>query len=394
VKGYVRVILRRNAARRGRRLGRTTAAAIAAFGLIAGLVIGTSTPAAADPPLTVEDAKAQVAELQMDASAIDQQYDAVKAQIAVGQAQLAQKQADVKTESAKVAAMRRQLGQVALAQFQNRTLDTTAQLFFTSNTDNFLNQVSTVEKVSQNQNSVLQDFQAEQAQLSTLERSAAVDLAALREQENSLAGLRRASDAKIAQSKALLAKLTEQERQRIAAEEARLAAQAKRQADQAQAQATTTKTRSSTSSKSSASGGSSGSAGSSASSGSSGSSIRSVPASGRGARALAFARAQLGKPYRFGAAGPGAYDCSGLTMAAWGAAGVGLPHSSEAQYGVGRPVAKSDLQPGDLVFFYSGVSHVALYVGNGVVIHAPHPGASVEYISMSVMPYVGARRPG
>jgi len=212
------VISRRSAARRGRRTGRATALGIAAIGLTAGFVIGTSATAAGVPPLTVEDAKAQVAELQMDASAIDQQYDSVKAQITVGQAQLAQKQADVKTESAKVAAMRRQLGQVALAQFQNRTLDTAAQLFFTSNTDNFLNQVSTVEKVSQNQNSVLQDFQAEQAQLSTLERSAAVDLAALQAQENSLAELRRASDAKIAQSKALLAKLTEQERQRIAAE--------------------------------------------------------------------------------------------------------------------------------------------------------------------------------
>ena len=71
-----------------------------------------------------------------------------------------------------------------------------------------------------------------------------------------------------------------------------------------------------------------------------------------------------------------------------------LPRTSQAQYGVGRAVSKSELALGDLVFFYSGLSHVALYAGNGMVIHAPHPGSSVEYIKMSYMPYAGARRPG
>jgi cell wall-associated NlpC family hydrolase len=115
---------------------------------------------------------------------------------------------------------------------------------------------------------------------------------------------------------------------------------------------------------------------------------------GRGVRALAFARAQLGKPYRFASAGPNSYDCSGLTYAAWKSVGVSLPRSSRSQYGVGSYVSKSNLQLGDLVFFYSPISHVALYAGNGTVIHAPHPGASVEYIKMSYMPYAGAKRPG
>ena len=78
-------------------------------------------------------------------------------------------------------------------------------------------------------------------------------------------------------------------------------------------------------------------------------------------------------------------------MKAWGSVGVSLPHSSGQQYNRGRPVAKSDLQLGDLVFFYSGISHVGIYAGNGRVIHAPHPGKSVEYIKMSYMPY--ARSP-
>jgi peptidoglycan DL-endopeptidase CwlO len=109
---------------------------------------------------------------------------------------------------------------------------------------------------------------------------------------------------------------------------------------------------------------------------------------------LAYAKAQLGEPYARSGAGPSSWDCSGLTMMAWGSVGVSLPHSSRQQSSRGQSVAKSDLQSGDLVFFYSDISHVGLYAGNGQVIHAPRPGKSVEYIKMSYMPYAGARRPG
>lgn len=113
-----------------------------------------------------------------------------------------------------------------------------------------------------------------------------------------------------------------------------------------------------------------------------------------GAKALAFARAQLGKPYRYGATGPKAYDCSGLTGAAWKAAGVTLPRTSQQQFAVGQKVAKADLQPGDLVFFYGKQpAHVALYVGDGQIIHAPRPGKTVEYSKLAYMPFSGARRP-
>jgi cell wall-associated NlpC family hydrolase len=105
------------------------------------------------------------------------------------------------------------------------------------------------------------------------------------------------------------------------------------------------------------------------------------------------AYAQLGDPYRWGAGGPGAFDCSGLTSFAWRAAGVSLPHSSAAQYGSGRRVSRSDLRPGDLVFFYSPISHVGIYVGGGKMIDAPYPGSSVKITSISSMPYVGAVRP-
>ncbi|MBO0847686.1 MAG: C40 family peptidase, partial [Nocardioides sp.] len=98
-------------------------------------------------------------------------------------------------------------------------------------------------------------------------------------------------------------------------------------------------------------------------------------------------RAQIGDPYVWAAAGPNAWDCSGLTMGAWRAGGIYLPHYAAAQYAQSTPIPSSALRPGDLVFWGSSSSpwsiyHVALYVGNGMIIQAPHTGASVEEVSM------------
>jgi len=114
----------------------------------------------------------------------------------------------------------------------------------------------------------------------------------------------------------------------------------------------------------------------------------------KGAKALAFAKRQLGDRYRYGATGPNAWDCSGLTGGAWKAAGVKLPRTSQAQYRFGKKVSRSNLKPGDLVFFYRGISHVAIYAGNGKVVHASNPRKPVEYSKVKYMPYMGARRPG
>jgi len=119
-----------------------------------------------------------------------------------------------------------------------------------------------------------------------------------------------------------------------------------------------------------------------------------TPVASKGEVALAFAKEQLGEKYKYGAAGPSTWDCSGLTMKAWAEAGVTLPHSSSAQYKIGKKVKKADLQPGDLVFFYSGPSHVGIYAGDGKIVHAPKPGKTVTYIKVSSMPWKGARRPG
>ena len=340
---------------------RTILLGLTSLGLAATFAFPTGGPAAAAPPPTVAEAQAQIAQLEIDAAAIDQDYAGVQESIKTAKRSLTLKQADVEAQAAKVNKMKAQVGQVALAQFQNRNLDTAAQLFVTPDTEGFLSQISTVEKVSENQNSVLQDFQQEQASLAELEHSSKTDLATLDEQKKKLQELRDASDKKVAESKAVLAKLTAEQQQQIANEEKKATEQAN-----SEAEATTTDDGTGT----------------------------TVTGSGRGAKALAFARSQLGKPYRFGATGPNAYDCSGLTGAAWRSAGVTLARTSQAQFHNGRAVSKSELQPGDLVFFYSGISHVGLYAGNGMIIHAPRPGKGVQYIKMKYMPFAGARRPG
>ena len=119
-----------------------------------------------------------------------------------------------------------------------------------------------------------------------------------------------------------------------------------------------------------------------------------IPVSGRAAVAVHYAMAQVGKPYVYGAAGPNSFDCSGLTMAAWGSAGVGLPHSSSAQYGSGTHISASQLQPGDLVFYYQPISHVGMYIGNGMIVNAENPSSGIRVTGLYSMPYVGAVRPG
>jgi cell wall-associated NlpC family hydrolase len=114
----------------------------------------------------------------------------------------------------------------------------------------------------------------------------------------------------------------------------------------------------------------------------------------RGGPVLGYAKSQVGKSYVYGAAGPDSFDCSGLTMMAWKQAGVSLPHSSSAQYAAGTKISESELQPGDLVFYYSPISHVGLYIGGGQIVNALNPGSGVQVSGLHDMPYSGAVRPG
>jgi peptidoglycan DL-endopeptidase CwlO len=110
--------------------------------------------------------------------------------------------------------------------------------------------------------------------------------------------------------------------------------------------------------------------------------------------AVDAALSKVGAPYAWGGAGPDSFDCSGLTMWAWGQAGVSLPHNSGMQYSATPRVAQSDLQPGDLLFFGSPIHHVGMYIGNGQMVEAPYTGLSVRVTAAFRSDYVGAGRPG
>jgi cell wall-associated NlpC family hydrolase len=118
--------------------------------------------------------------------------------------------------------------------------------------------------------------------------------------------------------------------------------------------------------------------------------------SGAAQTAVRTALAQVGDPYVWGAAGPDAFDCSGLMQYAYSAAGISLPHSSGMQSQMGTPVSASALQPGDLLFFYSPVSHVGMYIGNGQMVHASTSGSPVKVAPIQYMMsnFSGARRLG
>ncbi|MEV7393656.1 MULTISPECIES: C40 family peptidase [unclassified Streptomyces] len=116
-------------------------------------------------------------------------------------------------------------------------------------------------------------------------------------------------------------------------------------------------------------------------------------ASAAGQKAVAFATAQLGKPYVWGAEGPDSYDCSGLTSQAWASAGQPIPRTSEEQWKQLKHIDVKDMRPGDLIIYFDDASHVAMYIGDGAIIQAPRPGRTVSIGGAGSMPILGVVRP-
>jgi cell wall-associated NlpC family hydrolase len=117
------------------------------------------------------------------------------------------------------------------------------------------------------------------------------------------------------------------------------------------------------------------------------------PPTREGEKAVRYAVDQIGKPYVWGAEGPGAYDCSGLTSQAWGHAGRPIPRTSQEQWAQLPHIPLNDLRPGDLVIYFPKATHVALYLGDGLVVQAPRPGTDVKVSPIAANPLLGAVRP-
>jgi cell wall-associated NlpC family hydrolase len=329
--------------------GRKRIAAIAAtlISLMTALVvvgIGITIPTASAKP-DLETVKKQVEKYDHLAEQASERYNDARVKLAETKTKLTALNADLDRQQQVVAQMRKQVATMVVDQYQGDALSTTSQVVLSNNPDAFLDNLNAVSAYNNQRGQVMKEFSTELDRLK-LRKAAVQDeakrLGALRDK---MAAEKAEIDDKAAKAKALLDDLEAEARTKIL------------------------------------SGGWTGD-------------LPGVSASGRAAAAVRFAMAQVGKAYVYGAAGPNAYDCSGLTMRAWGAAGVGLPHSSGAQQGSGMRVSESELRPGDLVFYYSPVSHVGMYIGNGLIVNALNPGAGVRVSGLHSMPYSGAVRPG
>jgi cell wall-associated NlpC family hydrolase len=317
-------------------------------------------------PTTVDGARAQLDQLEQQQSDLDAKYTEVQVKLTDSQKALDDARKDAQSQQTKVATLKVEVSQIALQQYRSSGLDTTTQLLVTDDVQSFLSGLSTIKKANDNTASLLQDYQSAQADLADLQRATEAQTQQITAEQASLADLKKQSDDKVAAAQALLDKLTAAQRQQVAAQQA-----AANQAAAAKTDTSRSAVRTAATPVAVAPGG-----------------------SGRAIAALNFALSQVGKSYVRGGTGPNAYDCSGLTMTAFALAGIGLPRTSQAQYGVGTPVSLSQLAPGDLVFYYSGISHVGIYIGNGMIVHAANPRSNVQIASVTSMPFMGGRRVG
>jgi peptidoglycan DL-endopeptidase CwlO len=329
--------------------GRKRIAAIAAtlISLMTALVVvgvGIATPSASAKP-DLETVKKQVAKYDHLAEQASERYNDAQVKLAQTNTKLSALNADLARQQQVVDAMREQVASMVVDQYQGDALSTTSQVVLSSNPDKFLANLNAVSAYNNQRGEVMKEFSTQLDRLKLRKAAVKDEAARLTALQKKMAAEKAQIDDKAAKAQDLLDHLEAQARAKIL------------------------------------SGGWTGD-------------MPDVAASGRAAAAVRFAMAQVGKAYVYGASGPNAYDCSGLTMRAWGMAGVGLPHSSSAQQGSGTRVSESELQPGDLVFYYSPVSHVGMYIGNGLIVNALNPGAGVRVSALHSMPYSGAVRPG
>ncbi|GAA4095368.1 NlpC/P60 family protein [Nocardioides kongjuensis] len=326
--------------------GRTrTTAALAALAVTGAITLSISgSPAQAEPD--IETVKARVDRLFHESEQAAERYNDAELELAELDSDLSSLESDQSRQGDALAGVRSDVRDSLIQQYQSGDLGATGELL-SSDTQGFLDELSTMSTVEGIQDSLLADYGDELEAYDIRKDQTEKRRSDIKELKATLAEEKKTADAKLAEAKGLLSKLEDEQRAEF------LSRNAGRPIDPS-----------------------------------------TIPASGRAAAAIKYALAQVGDAYVWGAAGPNAFDCSGLTMMAYAQANVSLPHSSRAQYGSGTHVAKSDLQPGDLVFYYSPISHVAIYLGNGLIVHAANPGAGVKVSDLDEMPYAGAVRPG
>lgn len=319
------------------------------------LGMGLLAPANAAPSLA--DVQAKVQMLEEDATTAAEGAQEAKVKLGVLTRTLEGIKAKAAVQGQTLSALQKSLGVIAIEQYKAGGLGKSLELLFSSDPTLYLSSAGALDAISRGKSAQLRKYQAAQQRLSATTMTVNDKLALVRAAEKKFRAQSAMAKEKLAQAEALLSKLTKAERERLA----KLAAE-QEDADQANSQAA----------------------------------ARAFSGiSGRAGIAIKYALKQIGDRYVFGAAGLVTWDCSGLTMRAYQAAGASLPHSSAAQSRLGKSVSLKALKPGDLVFFGRPVSHVGIYVGGGKMVHAPRSGSRVKIAPLSTMgrkPLVGARR--
>ncbi|MEV5598263.1 NlpC/P60 family protein [Streptomyces sp. NPDC052496] len=379
--------------------GRRTAAGLTTAALASVTLLSQTAEAAPrQPQQSIEEVKQKVDDLYRQAEVATQKYNGANEQADEQRSTVDHLLDETARRTQKMNDARRQLGVYASAQYRTGGLSPTAQLLLAQNPQQFADRSHLMDRLSGRQQQVVTDYQDQQAKAVRQRAEAARNLERLTETQAALKESKKDVQDKLAEARQLLSRLTAQEKARLAELERKKEAEAKRKAEelarkQAEKERKEREDRKQHDTPGQGTGSGSPDGGSGGSGGSGGGTSDDGTYATKAAKALAFARAQLGKPYVWGATGPNSYDCSGLTQAAWKAAGVSLPRTTWDQVKAGDRVATKDLVPGDLVFFYNDISHVGMYIGDGKMIHAPKPGASVRVESIYYMPIYGSLRP-
>ncbi|GAA2397722.1 NlpC/P60 family protein [Streptomyces coeruleofuscus] len=358
---------------------RTPALATAALTSVALLSQSANAAPEADDKPSLEEVEKKVDDLYRQAESATDKYNAAKEKTAKQRKRVDTLLDGVAQRTQKLNEAREKLGSFAAAQYRTgASAPDTATFLLADTPQDYFDQTQLMDRMTGRQKIAVDDYVTQQSETMKKRQEATESLETLNETQGDLKTAKATVQRKLAEARELLSKLTAEEKARLAAierekqqEAARKAAElARQQAAQQQAQEEAAQQQESEASSSS---GASSSTGSSSSTAPADSSYAT-----KAEKALAFARAQIGKPYVWGAVGPGSYDCSGLTQAAWKAAGVTLPRTTWDQVNAGTTVSLTNAQPGDLVFFYDDLSHVGIYIGNGMMIHAPKPGTYVR----------------
>lgn len=326
----------------------------AIFSIAIAIPLLSPVPANAAPSLL--EVQAKVRDLQEQATTAAEGAQEAKVELAKLQKTLATVQQQASQQGQSVDALHTAIGSIAAQQYKSGPLSNSLELLFSSDPSLYLSTAGSLESVTRKKTADLRKFSIATQRLNATSLTVNDKLSLVKAAQARFTKQLALANAKLKEAEALLAKLTAAERERLAKLN-----DDQEDADQKNSLASAGK-------------------------------YSSV--SGRGGVAIKYALQQIGDKYVFGADGLVYWDCSGLTMRAFQAAGVSLPHSSRAQYNYGKSVARKDLQPGDLVFFGKPISHVAIYLGGNRMLHAPRSGSRVKIAEFDLgrKPYIGARR--